>query len=1151
MKNKRSKLIQPLLSCVAWLVAVAAMAQTPREMENGFRSPPPAARPWVYYFPSNGNLTKEGITADLEAMARVGIGGLLYMEVAQGVPNGQADFAGPLWRELVQHACKEARRFGLEINMNNDAGWCGSGGPWITPELSMQEIVWSEAIVEGGKKFEGTLAKPRSQRNYYKDIAVLAMPAPLGDDVTLADLNATLTSSGTMQKPNDFKLPKPSANQPAFVQIEFAAPFTARTLTASFRGVYHTVKGELQASEDGRTFKTVQSFTAQPPSLTLNFDPVTARFFRLALTGLANPNLETVDVFNVNLSARYRLNGISGKACFTPEKVPPLSAIFPSLPAELAIARDKTVDITAHMDAAGKLTWDAPPGKWLVLRFGHTTNGTSNHPAPAAGLGLECDKLSKEAAAAHYRGLMGMVVGDNQSLAGQGKALVSTHIDSWEIGSQNWTPKMREEFQSRFGYDLLKFLPVFTGRIVESVEVTERFLWDLRLALSDLLAENYAGELRRLANKDGLRLSIEAYGRLAADDLKYGGQADEPMAEFWAWPNKFQGGGYCAEMASAAHIYGKRIIAAEAFTSLPSEKWLGHPAAIKDMGDAAFCEGINRLVFHRFTAQPWTNVAPGMCMGPYGLHYERTQTWWEQSKPWHEYLARCQYLLRQGNFVADVLHLQPEGVPAGFTAPPDTPAGPLLRDGYKFDGCTTEVLLTRLSVKEGRLVLPDGMSYRMLVLPPVETMTPPVLRKIKELVDAGATIIAGTKPPKISPSLADMGDGDATVKQLTGELWPRLVTGKTAAEVLAARGVPPDFSAKPKLRFCHRSISGTEIYFVANPEPRRVDAIAAFRITGKQPELWWPESGRIKSAIAFEGQGGVTRVPLSLEPCGSLFVVFRQPSDTAKQTVSMTQDGRELLPQLSGTGVIGQTQDALPAIDFASGDIFQSGTYVFKTAGGQQLEQKVALPAPQEITGPWQVEFDPRWGGPGVVKFEKLDDWSKRSEPGIKYYSGTATYRKVFNWQPSAGGQRWYLDLGKVAIMAAVTLNGESLGTCWKAPYRVDVTGVLHPGENRLELKIVNLWVNRMIGDEQLPSDCDRHVGGGPYRDGQLKEKTWPQWLQEGKPSPSGRYTFATHPLWKKDDPLVESGLLGPVALTPAVQAKSTMPDRGGTAEGD
>jgi hypothetical protein len=1062
----------------------------------------------------------------------------------------------------------------------------------------MQRVVWTETVVQGPQSFDGVLARPQAVHDFYQDIAVLAMPAP-----------------------------------------------------------------EVDA----------------------------------------------------------RIPDIEGKSSATPQHFPPQRTKFASLPAESVIPRSRVVELTGKMNASGKLTWDVPQGKWLVLRLGHTTTGKDNHPAPASGRGLECDKLSKEATEAHFNGLMGRLIADNQSLSGQGKVLVSTHIDSWEVGSQNWTPRMREEFQKRCGYDLLPLLPTFTGRVIDSREVSERFLWDLRQTVSDMLIENYAGHFRTLANRHGLRLSIEAYDGVPCDEMTYAGQADEPMAEFWSW-DKFGAAYSCTEMASATHVYGKRILGAEAFTATDAEKWLGHPANVKDLGDWAFCEGISRFVFHRYAMQPWTHPdrKPGMSMGPWGLHYERTQTWWEQSKAWHEYLARCQYLLQQGLFVADVCYLQPEGAPRRFTPPPTAMSAPYVRGGYNFDGCTPEVVFKRMSVKNGRLVLPDGMSYRVLVLPLVETMTPALLSKIKELVVAGATVVAPARPQK-APGLSHYPACDEEVKTLATELWGtgaappemserrvgkgRIIWGgdlspKAAAEPaeqpefgsaqwiwhkegnpvvsappgtryfrrtvtleagsriasarllmtadnafecyvngrqvgtgdnfkqgyvmdvasalrpgenliavaainttdnpspagligrlsiklsdgrlievltdsswetsvkavegwnsrantaegwaaamllgpigmapwgdvgvvpqaeeifpaatlvhqwLAKEGVAPDFRADRPLRYIHRRIGEADAYFVANGSTEACATICSFRIAGKQPELWHPESGSVAPLAAYEEKDGRTLVPLRLGPTESVFIVFRRPAKAANRLVSATRDGQELLRDNS-------------MLDLLRGEIWQPGSYVFKMADGRNREVKCQeLVAPREVGGPWEVSFDPQWGGPARAVFEKLEDWSKRSEEGIKYYSGAASYRTAFTVSAEALKQshtRWSLDLGKVAVMAEVRVNDKELGIVWKTPYRVDVTAVLKPGENVLDVKVVNLWVNRQIGDEQLPDDCDRNANG--------TLKSWPQWLLDGKPSPSGRYTFSSWKLWKKGDPLQESGLLGPVTLCQA-----------------
>jgi hypothetical protein len=1057
-------------------------------------------------------------------------------------------FAGPQWRELFTHVCREAERLGLEVNMNNDAGWTGSAGPWVPPELSMQKIVWSETIVAGGRSFAGVLPQPPTLMNHYRDVAVLAYPTPPGEEKIMRDAAPKFSTSGTSPQPGWFAVPKPDDNRPEYVQVEFAQPFTARTCTAMFSG-RRPVHGSLQTSDDGVRFKPVQPYAVTPPYLSLTFKPVTARFFRLVIAKLPHRSQGQagIEVYELELSPRPSLDQTLRKAMYNASQFPPAPAGW-SAPAGLsAIRRDQMVDLSARMNAAGRLTWDPPPGTWTVVRFGHTSTGRDNHPSPESGRGLECDKLSKEAAKVMFAGFIGRLVAENQPRVGPGKTLVSTHIDSWEVGSQNWTPRMREEFRQRRGYDLTRLLPAFMGRVVDHVEVTERFLWDLRQTISDLVVENYAGEFRRLARQHGLRLSIEGYSNVPADEQSYAGQADEPMGEFWSW-KKFAAGNSCTQMASVGHTYGKTIIGAEAFTATWDEKWLGHPGNIKEVGDWAFCEGINRLVFHCYAAQPWLDRAPGMTMGHWGLHYERTQTWWEQSKAWHEYLARCQFLLRQGLFVADVAYLQPEGSPRRLILPDGVEIAPQIRGGYNFDGCSAEVVLARMTVKAGRLVLPDGMSYRVLVVPPTETMTPRLLRRLKELSGAGANLLVDPSPPRASPSLADRGAGDAEVKTLAAELWPRLASGQTAAQWLAGQGVPPDFSATPQLRYLHRTTSDAEIYFVANPEARTVEAAADFRVSGGQAELWWPESGKVSAALAYEERSGITRLPLRLEPHGSVFVVFRRAARPAERIRAVARDGR---PVWSGVGAVpgarsaGATEE-FPACDLSRGEIWQSGSYEFESSSGQKRGFEVALPPAQEVAGPWEVRFDPKLGPfdaasssskagadttgwrPGEFVFAKLDDWSKRAEPGIKYYSGPATYRKVFSVPPSDRGHRTYLDLGQVAVMAEVRLNGKNLGTLWKPPYRIDVTDALARGENTLEIKVVNLWINRLIGDEQLPEDSDREPAG--------TLKSWPNWVADGRPSPTGRFTFTTWRHWKKDDPLVQSGLLGPVTLRAAAR---------------
>ena len=1159
-RRGRMCLLLPLLASL--VLAAGLSANAGEDLAVGFRHPPDSARPWVYWFWLNGNITREGITADLEAMKRVGIGGVLIMEVDQGAPLGPVPFAGDKWRELFKHVVSEAARLGLEVNMNNDAGWNGSGGPWITPDKAMQKVVWTETQVQGPQQFVGALLQPQAVAGYYKDVRVLAYPTP----------------------------------------------------------------------------------------------------------------------------AEYRLPDIEGKSALRRQDFGS-QAEYPAVPASETVSRDSVADISAGMSADGKLTWRVPAGKWTILRLGHTCTGAQNAPAPESGRGLECDKLSQEGSEAAFAGLLGKLSADSPDL--RGKSLVATHIDSWENGSQNWTAKFAEEFLRLRGYDLTPYLPVMTGRVVESGEVSERFLWDVRQTISDLLVANYAEHMKRLAHKQGLRLTIEAYGDTTVDNITYAGHCDEPMGEFWSWPG-LGAQGTLIEMSSAAHIYGKRIVGAESFTADNGERWQHHPRSIKAMGDTAFCLGINRFVFHRYALQPWLNRAPGMSMGPWGLHYERTQTWWEQSKAWHQYLARCQYLLRSGLPVVDLLCLAPEGAPRSYNPPP-----PLARTGYKADACSTDALLTRAKVVNGRLVFPDGMSYRALVLPGAETMTPQLLKRVWEFARAGATIVGA--PPKQAPGLRNYPACDAEVKLWADALWGsgRVVTDTTPDRVLESKGVPPDFSSDRILDFIHRRDGETDAYFVANARPQAVNAVCHFRVTGKRPELWHPDTGVVEPAPAYTESLGVTAVPLRFEATESVFVVFRPGAPVGDPVSCVSRDGERIWPaatkevklavrramwgpaspgartwdvtktvqdwadygtrsflvrdlsvigdpanmvvktlrleyevggkvfkvsatdpervtleapkgtdklkirsafwgpagdavyqpkdvtaqvralvdkgvtsfvvaELASEGdpapnvlktlrveydcdgqpmtasatdseliVLNTSADEAPPVSLeraADGRLLvqarEAGTYEIRTASGRHAEVEASAPEQLEVGGPWSLSFPPNWGAPPEVTLAKLISWSDHADPGVKYFSGTATYATTLSVPPGAlaGGRRVTLDLGRVEVIAEVTLNGKRLGTLWKAPYRVDITDAIRPGRNALEVRVTNLWPNRMIGDEFLPEDSKRNG------DGTLQE--WPQWLAGDQPSPTGRFSFTDWRLWRKGDSLLPSGLLGPVTVT-------------------
>ena len=648
------------------------------------------------------------------------------------------------------------------------------------------------------------------------------------------------------------------------------------------------------------------------------------------------------------------------------------------------------------------------------------------------------------------------------------------------MSSQNWSGNFREEFRRRRGYDPLRFLPAYTGRVVDNAETTGRFLWDVRQTAQELVIENQATRLRTLAHQNGLKFSLEPYDMNPTADLSLGAVADVPMCEFW-WLG-FNSTFSVIEAASIAHTGGRNIVGAESFTSAPGEDWRAYPGNVKSLGDWAFGAGVNRLTIHRYQHQLALDRWPGMQMGPYGVHWERTQTWWPMVSAYHTYLARCQYMLRQGHTVADILFLAGEGAPHVFRAPPSATEGsPPDRRGYNFDGCAPETLLAGAEVQGGRIVFPGGTSYRLLVLPETERMTPTLLRKVGELVRAGATVVGA--PPQKSPSLTDYPQADAEVQHLVAGLWggatgpgqPQVLWGPgfekspvtvapkeqdvqalypdyaALAGVLQAAGVPPDFTADGPVRYTHRSADGLDIYFLANRTDQPVVANCGFRVAGRQPELWQPVTGERRALPAFAGTNGGTMLTLQFAPAESYFIVFRQPGGGAAPGARNFGEGHPL----------------------------------------------------QTIAGPWQVSFDSKVGAPMSATFAALDDWSQRPEEAIRHFSGLGTYRNTFEWNQDsrspAGGGRLFLDLGVVKELARVRLNGHDLGVIWCAPWQVDVTGVLKPGANDLEITVANLWINRLIGDAGLP--------------------------------PKQRRTWASYNPFKPEAALSASGLLGPVRL--------------------
>lgn len=1152
----KKKLAIAFIACIG----IHFSASAGDTLQDGFLNPPASAKARTWWHWVNGNVSREGITADLEAMKRMGIQEAFLFNVGVGIPDGPATFMSPEWLEFFKFAAIEAERLGLELGFHNGAGWSSSGGPWITPEYAMQTVVYSEVEASGvkGKTLTVQLPQPATLLDYYRDIAVIAFPKPQSDE-RINDL--------------DFK----------------------------------TLSGKLRNHLD-------------------------------------------------------------------PDAKP--------IPATALVQKTDIINLTSHLSADGRLKWKAPVGEWIILRIGHTPTGEENHPAGIGGKGLECDKMSKKAVDVHWKGAISPIIEKLGPLVGP--TVTNCLIDSYEVGCTNWTIGFDKEFERLQGYDCMSFLPALAGYYVESGEVTERFLWDYRRTVGDLIAENYYGHFRDLCHQHRMSFSMEPYWG-PFNNMQIGETGDLVMCEFWSGDNAFFDSPKF--VASIAHLNGSSIVGAEAFTC--DGGWHGHPATIKNIGDRAWAEGVNRFIFHTYAHQPW-NVGPGVTMGANGFDFNRLNTWWEQSKAYMDYVARAQFLLQQGRNVADVL------VFTGESSPNDAFLMPEIKTlGYDYDliGINKIALLT---VKDGLICTPFGGKYRMLALPNTTWMTPGMLTKLVELATGGALII-GPRPTK-SPSLQSYPQCDALVAQLAGRLWDNgLIKDYSVIDVLNGQDFTADFHVEngmpDDIYFIHRTTDDADIYFVASGQQESRQEICRFRVSGKQPELWNPETGEIKDvAVWQENTDGTVNIPIRFDPEGSVFVVFRKPVSTAEHLVKtniehleqainplpdlhiikaeygaflpeglrdVTEvitksvrgskldvhsgnhlcntdpaqgsvkelrieyevngqsrevtaleretlhldvgEGAELKIRKAVYGKIDKSTKGVPSsypivdvtahiaseisagvfiipvndrlangvsvqgakkelhIHYSSeGETYKrsvsegyslnlahpvpdpelisegdkmiwktpyAGKMTYITSSGRtESVQAKSVPTPIELTGAWDVSFPPNLGAPAAVTFDKLMSWSVSPDNGIRYFSGIATYKKQFTLPADrfAKGYSLELDLGNVQVIAEVIVNGTNLGVLWKAPFRIHLDDVVHQGVNELEVKITNLWRNRLIGDEGIAGDYE-------WQGNTLK--AWPEWLINGTPRPSDRFTFSTWKHWNKDSSLLPSGLLGPVFI--------------------
>ncbi|MCF7675073.1 MAG: hypothetical protein K9N23_10705 [Akkermansiaceae bacterium] len=1060
-----------------WLVPPALAADT---AEADFKAPPQQALPWVFFWWFNGYVDKPAITAQLEALHAKGVGGVVLFQTELGsVPKGPA-FMSPEWRELFKFTVSECDRLGMKLSFNMCNGW-PAGGSWIPLEQSPWFHTTSSLIVTGPREMNEKLLLPSGSQKGYRDFSVRAYRLPdkapdSNEPVVTASISSDEKYMRTVFESN-YNVPWGSAPaSTCWFQFNFPKPQLIDCVWVGVRMFEGPEAVELQTSDDGVTFRPGTRVGTDPMDSGLySFPPVTSRFCRVVLIrGSGAVVIHAVRAGSraeVERAAQLAAKALRASPMGVSDTTVAQQCEFVWKPlvadaADIVLPLKDSVDLTSVTAADGTLKWNVPAGRWKIVRVGAAPSGTPTTD------GYVTDYMNPQAMRTHFDQFLKVLIDDNRPLVG--RSFISFHEDNPEIGATySWTPELLKQFQDRCGYDARPYLAALQGDIVGSAEITDRFLHDFRRTVADLIATHHYGEWARLCHAQGMQVQGEAGGQYlpqlpGIDGLKNLSQVDTPVAEFWVsshWKenqsqpaNSNQGTppGWdegaqsvnAKQAASAGHVFGKNVISSEAFTDLGgAAQWGLAPGDLLLYANIAYCEGINRFTLHTSTVQKESDGKPGYEYGA-GTHFTPNQTWWEFSEPFFSFLGRCQALLQRGHFVADVLYYNGDDVPNCI---PPKHVDPALGAGYDYDGCNTEVLLSRLSVVNGRLVLPDGMSYRVLVLPETRMIPLAAAQKIAALVRQGAVVV-GPKPLH-TLGLRDYLKSEAALQQLTDQVWGpcdgqnvtehafgqgHVYWGKPLRDVLQSLNVPPDFTVasndpKTLLDFSHRRDRDTEIYFTANRRRTEADVTCSYRVSGLQPEIWDPFTGSIRKAASFTVKDGITSVPLHLDPAGSCFVVFREKI--------------RVVP-----------------------------------ARGDAANFPVLSPV-QTLAGQWQVHFDPAMGGPDLVVFPTLTDWVNSPVEGIKHYSGKATYASDFPAPTVAAGSNVYLDLGVVKNVARVRVNGKDAGIVWHAPFRVGIGSLLQPGTNHLEIDVINLWPNRMIGDAALPQP-QRHtrsnIGFGP-----------------------------------------------------------------------
>jgi hypothetical protein len=1077
------------------LYSIIAPAQS--TLQEEFQNPPNEARPRVWWHWMNGNITKDGIQKDLDWMERAGIGGFHNFDANLMTPlvtKKKLVFMTPEWKEAFKFTTDLAIEKGMEMTIAGSPGWSETGGPWVSPEDGMKKYVWTETSVQGGQTFKGKLNQPANvtgtfqnilveeggitggyigeKPQFYKDALVIAYQIP-ADERSFTELKPEVSSSGgdfSLEHLSDGDLhhtsflPPVEVGEKSWIQYEFDSAYTFKAISvvgatttplAEFRG--NPDNRILQVSNDGTNFRDVAKIPgAIPPQNTINFQPTKAKYWRMTwetLPPTPNPFLamlgmpmgdvkpEGTDIAEFVLHASDRIDRFEEKAGFAAWREDTPSYVAGGAD---AIAKAQVLNLTDKLQEDGTLNWEVPEGNWIVLRFGFSLTGRQNHPASPEATGLEVDKLNEDAVSRYINHYLDLYKDATGGLMGE-KGLSSIILDSYEAGHMTWTDDFPQEFEQRRGYSILEWIPVLTGRIVESREASEKFLWDFRKTIGEMIADNHYDVIGEELNKRGMGRYTESHENqriFLADGMDVKRNAEVPMSAMWT-PGSLGGGkdedvrseGDIRESASVANIYGKPFVAAESMTSA-GKPFQEYPERLKRTADLELASGLNRFVIHTSVHQPLDDKMPGFSLGPFGQYFTRQETWAEQARPWVDYLSRSCHLLQQGKNVADVLYYYGENTNITWICREELPNIP---PGLEFDFVNSTALIEAIEAKDGQLVAKSGNSYKVLMLDEsAKWMTLPVLEKIQELVAAGVKVI-GAKP-EMSPSLSD--DAEA-FQQLADEVWqsPNIVT-------LGTLKLQPDIfvkKAKNEILFRHRQTEDRDIYWLNNRGAEPTSAEISFKVSGKVPKLWHPQTGKI-SEVTYKIQNGRTTVPLQFESWDAFFIVFE--------------------------GEAKMDSHVLP----------------------EQVTAEVL-----KLEGSWKVSFQEGRGAPKETELTELKSLTENTDKGIKYFSGTATYHKSFSINNLVDGAQYSIDLGEVKQIAEVIINGKNMGILWKTPFMLDITEALQEGENKLEIKVTNSWVNRMIGDAQ--------------------------------PDAATKITFATMPFYRADSELHPSGLLGAVRI--------------------